>query len=541
MNTRLLKSNKLRFLISSAIFFSASSSWAAENIPTKIGKWETSDFVFETKSAVKNPFDKNIVAIFSNAETGHTYKSPLFYNGENQFVSRVSLPEKGKWNYTLQSDIDELNNRNGIVQVNDSSSKGTVVIDNDNKKSFRFENGDIYIPRAYELDWLFALDQQDNDLHQTKSLISYIKNAGFNQVLMNVYAWGRDTNQSTWAIQKVDEKYDFNQVKAFPFLGDNTNPDYSALNVDYFKKLDEKIKYLDQQGIETHLMIYVWNKGVNWPTLDSKEEKRYFDYVIKRYSGFNNIIWDVSKEALDYKHANAQFVNDRIDRIRQIDPRHHLITLHEWIYSQAPALADNLDYISIQEWAPNISQKMKELNEKYPDRPVHNIENGCYETTSQKLFTGAYNTAETCLDRNYQIYFSGSFTNHYWQDTSWYKVNYEPQKLPTKEQPNMEYQQVFRDFTDAHPLNNWRPYTFQWYPLSLVNDQHDILMYLPDSTDSARGRLTREFKGRKYQATWLATHTGKKIDAGVTEMTGGANKPQEFIGQPAILMLKAIN
>ncbi|WP_081943099.1 DUF5060 domain-containing protein [Dickeya fangzhongdai] len=542
INARIkLKVNTFSFcLVAVSIMAWSAAAPAAESLPSKLNKWETADFVFETKSISKNPFDTEITALFTNTSSGKTYRSSLFYNADNQYVSRVSLPESGEWRYKLESSLSDLNGRVGSVQVGSATSRGKVMIDKDTRKTFLYENGEIYNPQAYELDWLFSLDQTNNTLTQTKSIINYIKNGGFNQVLINVYAYG-SSNKNSWATKDLDPKYNFNKTKIFPFLGTNEQPDYSALNVDYFKKLDEKIAYLNQQGIEAHLMIYVWNKGVNWPDLGSKEELRYFNYVINRYSGYNNIIWDISKEAMDYNHANAQFINDRIDIIRKLDPRDHLITLHDFIYAESPYLASKLDYISIQEWAPDIAKKTDDLNRLHPDKPVHNIENGCYETTTHRIFSGAFNSAEACLDRNYQIYFNGAYTTHYWQNTSWFELNFEPQILPEKQQPNMTYQKVFSEFMNAYPLKSWKPHRFHFATWALINDKQDIVFYLPADADGVKGHLTPEYNKLKFKRTWLSMHTGKRVDGGEWDMKGyewiDGNKPDELIGQPAVLIL----
>ncbi|AOR65778.1 DUF5060 domain-containing protein [Pectobacterium wasabiae] len=515
---------------------------AAESIPSTFKKWQTQDFVFETKEKVNSPFDQELIATFTSDRTGKTYVSHMFYDGESQYVSRVSLPEEGKWEYKVTGDIKDLNGRTGVITVSSASSKGKVIVDPDTKKTFKYENGDIYTPHAYELDWLFSLDKNDDSLSQTKSIISYIKDGGFNQVLMNVYGYGA-IKTGGWATKDIDKRYNFNEVKEFPFMGNNAEPDYSALNVEFFKALDKKIAYLNEQNVQAHLMIYVWNKSVNWAPLGSKEDKRFFDYVIKRYSGYNNIIWDVAKEAMDYNHANAQFINDKIDRIKVLDSNKHLITLHDFIYAQSPFLAAKLDYISIQEWSPDVAKKTSDLVALHPNKPVHNIENGCYETTTHRIFNGAYNTAESCLNRNYEIYFNGAFTSHYWQNTSWFELNYEPQKLPKDKQPNMSYQKIFRAFIDKYPLTHWKPHRFNFATWSLVNDKEGIVFYLPADGDGIKGHLTPDYKDDKFEMTWFSTLTGKEYSAGIRDVRYiwiDANKPAELVGEPAILVMKKI-
>ena len=69
---------------------------------------------------------------------------------------------------------------------------------------------------------------------------------------------------------------------------------------------------MHDKEIVSHLMIYVWNKNVNWPDMDTKADNMYYDYIVKRYQAFPNIIWDVSKEALYYNRATKEYISERI-------------------------------------------------------------------------------------------------------------------------------------------------------------------------------------------------------------------------------------
>jgi len=187
-------------------------------------------------------------------------------------------------------------------------SKGGIVIDPENSMRFRYRNGDRYFPIAFESDWLFALDAENpDDIPVTRRFVDTLAQNGFNQVVMNVFAydvkWPKD--------EKLTKEFDYGSPSVFPFGGDNTKPDHSRLNIEYFKRLDRAIEYLDQKGIAAHLMIYVWNKQVNWPAANSAADNRYFDYVVKRYQAYPNLIWDISKEALGYGHTDVKSTSFR--------------------------------------------------------------------------------------------------------------------------------------------------------------------------------------------------------------------------------------
>jgi len=66
------------------------------------------------------------------------------------------------------------------------------------------------------------------------------------------------------------------------------------------------IRERDRQDVAVHVMIYVWNKLVSWPKTDPDANTLYFDYVVKRYQTFPNLIWDISKEATGYWRTTSR-------------------------------------------------------------------------------------------------------------------------------------------------------------------------------------------------------------------------------------------
>ena len=197
----------------------------------------------------------------------------------------------------------------------------------------------------------------------------------------------------------------------FPFGGNNDDPDYKTLDLTFFQRLDRVVGHLNEAGIVAHLMIYVWNKKVNWPTPNSAADNLYFDYVVKRYQAFPNLIWDISKEALAYGRDDMTYITDRIHRLRRLDGHQRLVSVHDYAYcNQYPG---EVDFISIQEWRPNLYGIMRSVAAKHFNKPVFNIEHGGYETTMYQIFpSGAFNDPLTCLDRNYQCVFAGTYSKY---------------------------------------------------------------------------------------------------------------------------------
>ncbi|CAN5555961.1 hypothetical protein BH23BAC1_BH23BAC1_46300 [soil metagenome] len=196
--------------------------------------------------------------------------------------------------------------------------------------------------------------------------------------------------------------------------------------MDFFQHFDRVIQHLDQQEIIAHIMIYVWNKNVNWPEMNSRKDNMYYDYIIARYQAFPNIIWDVSKEALDYGRADIPYITERVQRIREQDAYQRLVSVHDYEYcSREP---DELDFISIQSWRTHLYSLMMEARNIHKDKPVLNMEHGGYEEGPYISFQGNFISPEVCLIRNYECVFAGVYSSYYWQNTSWNIVIYDPFK-----------------------------------------------------------------------------------------------------------------
>ncbi|WP_366183111.1 DUF5060 domain-containing protein [Flavobacterium ovatum] len=408
------------------------------NQNSSIPKWEVLDIIITTKSNQKSPFTTRFGATF-NHKNGTTQEVPGFYNGNNEWVIRFSSSLEGEWNYVTFADDKALDNKQGKVTVtkNKADNHGGIVINKDKPQNFFYQDGTPYFLLAFECDWLFALDyKNDKATPKSEHLLNLIKENGFNQVVMNVFSY--DVSWKKDPKLKDHPEHEFGGPQdIYPFLGNNKKPDFSSLNPEFFKKLDRTISLMHDKRIASHLMIYVWNKLVAWPDMDTEADNMYFDYVIKRYQAFPNVVWDISKEALFYGRADEKYINGRIERARKGDKFNRLLSVHDFKFcSKYP---ENVDFISTQDWSDNLYNKMLEAKTKFK-KPVFNIEHGGYEESPYVVFTGDYINAEHCLRRNYMCLFAGVYTTYYWQGTSWNAIIYNPYEQPVDfMKPKFEY------------------------------------------------------------------------------------------------------
>lgn len=356
----------------------------------EIEKWEVIDIPINATVKTKQLFTVDANAIFSHS-SGKKMTVPVFYNGGSEWLIRFSASDIGNWTYKIESKQNALNGRTGRVKVvrnADITNHGGVVLSSENKQSFYYEDGTPYFVLGYELDWLFALDyENEQGLPKSEHLLSLIKKNGFNHIVMNVYShdvsWDKDPKLASHPEHEFGGKQNI-----FPFLGSNEKPDHSALNIEFFKKFDRTVQLLHDKRLVAHLMIYVWNKLVSWPEMNSAADNMYFDYIVKRYQAYPNVVWDISKEALYYGRADEAYIKDRIDRLRALNFYQRLVTVHDYKY--CTKYPEQVDFISTQDWKHDIYNQMLNVRKRFPNKPIYNIEHGGYEQSPYLVFPGDY-------------------------------------------------------------------------------------------------------------------------------------------------------
>ncbi|MBN2413451.1 DUF4038 domain-containing protein [candidate division KSB1 bacterium] len=501
-------------------------------------QWDVLDIEFIVREIPADPFETAFSAVFRGPQNS-VLKIPGFFNGDKYFLLRFSPPQPGLWTFETSSSLPALAGKRGSVECTPQTNPdrhGPVIINKDNPQHFYYRDGTPYFLLAFEADWLFALDLGNKTgIPKTITLVDQVADAGFNQVILNVYA-----HDVSWEKDKsLKPEFDFGSPKTFPFGGSNDQPDFTTLNTDFFKHFDRIIGYLDKKGIIAHLMIYVWNKNVNWPDMYSVADNRYFDYVIKRYQAFNNIIWDISKEALTYGRCDMNYINERIQRVRQLDAFRRLLTVHDYDYcSKFP---ENVDFISIQYWHTDLYNKMLSIRELYNSKPVYNIEHGGYERGPYVVFNGDYTDPVACLERNYLCVFAGTYSTYYWQCTSWYMVIPDPMGLPEPDRPEFRYYRHLVDLFNKYDFNRLKPcagYSSSGYCLST---SRDLFLYLVPNDNFATHIILPEEAVSLFNVIWFNPLTGEFMEKGRTGITGWQEFKSPWPAQTAILILDGIN
>ena len=321
---------------------------------------------------------------------------------------------------------------------------------------------------------------------------------------MNVFAY-----DVTWKKDAaVRPEHDYGGRSAFPFAGSNDAPDHSRLNIEYFRRLDRVIECLHQHRIDAHLMIYVWNKRVNWPAAGSPDDNRYFDYVVKRYQAYPNIIWDVSKEALGYGHNDVDYITDRIQRLRKLDGHQRLVTVHDYGYCRR--FPEQVDFVSVQNWNSELHSVMRDAVQTFAKKPVLNIEHGGYERGPYRVFEGAYTSPETCLERAYQCVFAGAYPTHYWQGSAWNVIVADIDSLPESQRPRLAYYRHLAELVkrcDLGSLEAGKKHSNSGF--CLTDGARRFVYYVPKENEHIGLRLPKQLRNQTATCVWFDPFTGR--------------------------------
>ena len=458
----------------------------------EIPLYQVRDLRFSAE-ATGNPYDVALSAHFAGP-AGTRLTLPGFYDGDDTWIIRFAPPQVGEWSFETESDLESLHGRrqDSIHALEPASAAvhGVLRVDPQHPHHFIYADKTRCFPLGDECDWLFALDHTE-----ARRYLDRLRAYGFNQVLMQVYA-----HSCNWS---EGQPHRLVPPPRYPWKGDNENPDHSRMNPAFWQHLDRIIGYMQNVGILAHLMIEVHNKNVNWPDPGSRDEDRYWRYVVSRYQAYSNVIWNLSKE--QWKRDDPQYWDGRATFVRQLDGYGHLVTTHDRELAEGDFLADQQHR--------NFHDHILHQRDKRA-WPVMNVEYG-YEPGPIPTY-GRFTLPDEMRCRTWEIITAGGYPVYYYSDTAWDVIYLDP--LP---EGYLAFR-VIRAAMDRVPYWEMAPsdqLVDKGYCLAKPGDAY--LVYLPEGGRvhvdmSAVARLERGIR-----AAWVNPRTGQEIDLG--PVRGGVN------------------
>ncbi|MCY1153258.1 MAG: DUF4038 domain-containing protein [Sphaerochaetaceae bacterium] len=405
-----------------------------------------------------------------------------------------------------------------------------------NKKSLFIEtnNKNIFLS-GYECNWLGMFTQRENNVDRLINFIATLKEYKFNFININVFAY-----DTTWCKGKIMED-DYGPAELFPWKGDNENPDFTQFNEEYFKAFDQVIQLLHENNLYVHLYFKVFNKEVNWPKKNSKEEKDFFNYIIHRYQAFSNIVWDYAKEA--YYEDDFNYLVEFYQNIDKEDSYHRLKTLHDnkQFYEEEDK-RNVLDFCTTQQHYDVYTVAIWQ-REKY-QMPIYSSEFG-YECGIQGIEDLSYmygQSPEVFVTRAWQILFALSYPSYYYTYTAWDIII--PEHIPT----GYKYWKLLSDYATEIEFWNYttQPQLCYWRGRCLKHKNIAQYIYFIDENEHALFYVAEKYTSLEIE--WFDIFTGKTYieNKTVEEIETIENPSQIVLDNPykdqwAVAKVKIIN
>jgi hypothetical protein len=342
------------------------SSCGSREHPT-VHVYEIHEVILEASETYDNPY-KEVDCWVELRGPGETRKIYGFWNGKDQFVFRMVATRPGTWSWTSHSNQEDrgLNNRSGSFRA--IAWTGEELKENPNRRGFIrasanghaleyadgqpfFMLGDTWWTAStwrYPLKGITPADDYiPGEGISFEEAIGFRKRQGYNTIAMiAAYPnWQVDSfpheymNADSVGIRQAWEKNGMPTSKDMHDEAGNMPfgkweeseiiADFDRINPDYFKSLDRKIRYLNDQGLIAFLETVrrdhgpSWKRYFDWPGSFS----RYVQYIVARYGAFNIIFSGVHLDWIpEHYSLSAEEFNQALT--------HHLDTYGPLPYGQ---------------------------------------------------------------------------------------------------------------------------------------------------------------------------------------------------------------
>jgi hypothetical protein len=382
-----------------------------------------------------DPFLVEVRAVLEGPD-GRRTAVPGFYDGDGTWVVRVCPNERGTWRYTLESAVPALAGQRGELRCVASQNPrvhGALRVDPLHRHHFVYEDGERPFVLGYEANWLWALGFLDQGEARLRRFVEQIAGFGFNHVFVNAYA--HDTRWRPGTTQPED----YGPPPAYAWEGTNEAPDHLHPNVAYWRVFDAMVRALFDAGVTAHLYLRVYNKGVAWPANRSLADDLYFRYVVARYQGFSNVVWDFAKESKN--EPDKAYLENRLSLVKAQDGYRRLVTTHDDdVFYYDPRYAGACDFVTDQNHRDLASTLLAQrsafacpvLNEEF----AYECGPGGLE---DRTYTRSHTPEEHAL-RSWEVVSGGGYPGYYYAYTAWDVLR------PEDEPPGYALHQRLADF-----------------------------------------------------------------------------------------------
>jgi len=335
-----------------------------------VAQYEIYEIAFEAANHYENPYIDLKAEAKLISPDGSIWSIPLFWDGGQIWKLRVSPDIQGKWSYNISSTDNYLNGISGKFKCEKSTCKGSIRNMKGFPHHFQYQNGEKMWFMG-ETAWALFTDNHE-EKHNRSSVEHYLKtraSQGFNAVhsmLLSEAGWGNSGGM--------------------PFI----NMEKQILNPDYWKEVDRRIAYANEQGLIAGLVL-AWgdkNKKVPFPWRlfpDIEKRKHYARYIAARYSAYNVYFivsgeWhaEIRTRQGSKKKIKSEFIEIG-NALTKADPHGRMIGIHPMDSGGSTREFNDADWMSFGDYQQNyLNLHTHILESRKFNKPVINSEYGYY-------------------------------------------------------------------------------------------------------------------------------------------------------------------
>jgi hypothetical protein len=261
-----------------------------------IPAYQTCDIVFElsaqASAAHPDPYKTVDLKAEFRSPRHRTMAMPAFWDGGRRLVIRFAPTEAGDWDYRVTSNVKEFDGKTDKFAAAAATSPGFI----------RAANVHHW---AYTERDARGLDQAHLWMGSTDLRFAFLDDAAFRS-LADARAAQKFNHMRGWIMDGAsDAAY--------------SGPD--APKLDQFRRLDDRIRYLNSKGITADLILAAGNNTLpklfpNW-----EQRQRFVRYLVARY-GASNVTWQGLQFFEDDLDARA-LLKEIGGLLKQFDPYQH--------------------------------------------------------------------------------------------------------------------------------------------------------------------------------------------------------------------------
>jgi hypothetical protein len=269
----------------------------------------------QAAAANPNPYKTVELRAELRSPRHRTIEIPGFWDGGNRMAIRFAPTEGGQWDFHIISNLAELNGKTGSIAAADSESFGFIAAANVHHWEYtEHPHTDLFKPHL----WMGA--------------------AAPDLAMM--------TDDAFHSLVDARASQKFNHLSAWVVVGDTgaaySNPDSPKL--DYFRRLDERVRYLNQKGIIADLTLAGGNDALTKLFPQPDQRRRFVRMVVARYASMN-VTWQAVDAWETYPDARALMKEIGL-ALKEFDGFHHPRSSGARVTS-SPLLDDGwMDFVS---------------------------------------------------------------------------------------------------------------------------------------------------------------------------------------------------